>query len=235
MHIIGQDFIERYRAIQARLRDPFLTTLTILLLMLVFVIAPLHAAKILYSQDYGFAVAFILVGGVLAVSGNLVAVVAMLIAIGLAITAATLSSPKDSSLAIHFYAAAWVTIGVALLWVVGRTVFAPGRVTYHRIIGAILLYLTIGVVFVGLFAIVGLIAPTPFSGIKISDDPALASNLIYFSFVTLTSTGYGDITPIHPFVRSLCNIEAIIGQLYPATLLARLVTLELEDRRAKDK
>jgi hypothetical protein len=55
--------------------------------------------------------------------------------------------------------------------------------------------------------------------------------LIYFSFVTLTSTGYGDIVPVDPVARSLCNVEMIIGQLYPATLLARLVTLELADRR----
>jgi hypothetical protein len=49
-------------------------------------------------------------------------------------------------------------------------------------------------------------------------------------FVTLTTTGYGDIVPIHPYARSLANIEAVIGQLYPATLLARLVTLELKSR-----
>ena len=62
------------------------------------------------------------------------------------------------------------------------------------------------------------------------DTPALASNLIYFSFVTLTTTGYGDVFPLHPIARSLCNLEAVIGQLYPATLLARLVTLEMTHR-----
>ena len=55
--------------------------------------------------------------------------------------------------------------------------------------------------------------------------------MTYLSFVTLTTIGYGDILPVHPIARSLCTLEAIIGQLYPATLLARLVTLELEDRR----
>jgi hypothetical protein len=46
--------------------------------------------------------------------------------------------------------------------------------------------------------------------------------------VILTSVGYGDIVPLHSFAHSsLANVEAIIGQLYPATLLARLVTLEL--------
>jgi hypothetical protein len=53
----------------------------------------------------------------------------------------------------------------------------------------------------------------------------------YFSIVTLTTVGFGDITAVHPFVRSLVMLEALIGQLYPAILLARLVTLELETRR----
>ena len=57
------------------------------------------------------------------------------------------------------------------------------------------------------------------------------SNLVYFSLVTLTSVGYGDLVPVHPLARSLANLESIIGQLFPATILARLVTLELEGRR----
>lgn len=61
----------------------------------------------------------------------------------------------------------------------------------------------------------------------------LPSNLIYLSFVTLTSVGYGDIVPVHPVARSLTNIETIIGQLYPATLMARLVTLEVKWRHNK--
>lgn len=48
--------------------------------------------------------------------------------------------------------------------------------------------------------------------------------LVYFSLTTLTSTGYGDILPVHPAARSLANLEAVIGQLYLAILLARLVS-----------
>jgi hypothetical protein len=57
------------------------------------------------------------------------------------------------------------------------------------------------------------------------------ATIIYFSFVTLTSTGFGEIVPVHPLIRTLANVKAIIGQLYPATLLARLITLELGRRR----
>jgi hypothetical protein len=113
--------------------------------------------------------------------------------------------------------------------VVTKAVFRAGRVTYHRIIGAILLYLLIAVAFATLFLFVGLSDRDAIKGITFDDDQSLASALFYLSFVTLTSTGYGDIIPVHPLARSLCNIESIIGQLYPATLLARLVTLEMRD------
>jgi hypothetical protein len=54
--------------------------------------------------------------------------------------------------------------------------------------------------------------------------------MIYFSFGVLTDIGSGDIIALHPIARSLTLVQAMIGQLYPATLLARIVTLEIEDR-----
>ena len=58
----------------------------------------------------------------------------------------------------------------------------------------------------------------------------IGQSMVYYSFSTLTSTGYGDLVPVHPLVRSLSNLESVIGQLYPATLLARIVTLQLHGR-----
>ncbi len=59
--------------------------------------------------------------------------------------------------------------------------------------------------------------------------------LLYFILMTLTTTGYGDIVPLDPVARSLATLEAVIGQLFPATLLARLVTLEMQGRRPSDQ
>jgi hypothetical protein len=56
----------------------------------------------------------------------------------------------------------------------------------------------------------------------------LTPTLIYFSFATLTTVGYRDITPIHPIARSLAMLEAFVGQLFPAILIARLVAMELQ-------
>jgi hypothetical protein len=155
----------------------------------------------------------------------------MLIGLGLSTLATVLRLQHPSTLDLYLDASAWILLGLALSWVVARAVFAPGRITYHRIMGAILLYLAIGLTFVALYTFVGLLIPDAYSGMAVTDTPTLASTIIYFSFGTLTTAGSGDIAPLHPIARSLCNVEAMIGQLYPATLLARLVTLEIEGEK----
>jgi len=174
--------------------------------------------------------AIVLVVGVFIVSGSRIAVVAMLIALVMVTVGATLRLGSPSILDLNLFAGSWLIMAITLASVVARATFTGGRITYHRIMGAVLLYLTIAVAFAALFTFVGTLVPKAFSGMAVEDSPALASQLIYFSFATLTTTGYGDIHPVHPLARSLCNLEAIFGQLYPATLLARLVTLETAHR-----
>ena len=225
---------EKFRSLQDRYSDPLLTALTIVLAVLLFVVGPLQAAGIVAAHRFGIAFGLLLVAAVFVVSGSGMAFAAILVAVALTILATVLRLRQPSTVDIYLDAAAWLIAGITLSVVVGRAVFAPGNVTFHRIIGAVLLYLNIGLIFVALFCFVALRIPNAFTGLgPLQDNLAVAGNLIYFSFVTLTSVGYGDIVPLHPFARGLANIEAIIGQLYPATLLARLVTLELEGRRGR--
>jgi hypothetical protein len=217
--------------LRERWSDPLLTALTVLLMLMLFVFAPLQAIGFKAFQVLGFVSALVIIGGVYLMSGSPLVVVALLAAFIMAGTAAVSRISAPSVLDVYLLAGALLIMGVVLICVVARTVFSPGRVTHHRIIGAILVYLSIALTFVALYSIVGLLVPNAFSGMSFEDNPALASKVIYFSFVTLTSTGYGDVFPLHPVARSLCNLETIIGQLYPATLLARLVSLEIEGRR----
>jgi Ion channel len=217
--------------LRERWSDPLLTTLTALLILMLFVFAPLQAIGIKVFQVLGFVSALGLICGVFLMSGSPAVVVAMLAALVMAATSAISRLSSPSVLDVYLFAGALLIMGVALSGVVARTVFAQGRVTHHRIIGAILVYLSIAVVFTALFTMIGLLVPNAFSGMSFEDSPALASKVTYFSFVTLTSTGYGDVFPVHPVARSHCNLETIIGQLFPATLLARLVSLEIEGRR----
>lgn len=222
---------ESFRRLQERFSDPLLTALTVMMALLLFVVAPLQASGVTVAHFFGILFSVVLVAAVFFVSGSPLAVAATAIALVLSIVTSTLRAHHPSIIDVYLEAASWLIAGVTLIIVVARAVFAPGRITFHRVIGAILLYLDVGLIFAALYGFAALTAHHAFAGLPaMHDNLSVGTNVVYFSFVTLTSVGYGDITPVHPIARALANIEAIIGQLYPATLLARLVTLELAHR-----
>ena len=110
-------------------------------------------------------------------------------------------------------------------------VFRAGPVTTYRIQGAIVAYLLIGLIWAAAYGMIYQLAPGAFSFPQGLRDSRLEHGLAYYSFVTLTTVGYGDIVPVHPLARSLSIAEALIGQLYPAVLIARLVSMELASHR----
>jgi len=117
-------------------------------------------------------------------------------------------------------------------------VFREGPITIHRISGAIAVYLLIGLIWAFVYQFIALQSPGAFklpAEMTAYTADTLQSSLLYFSFVTLTTLGYGDILAVHPSTRMLVMLEALTGQLYPAILLARLVSLEILHRNTKRK
>ena len=110
-----------------------------------------------------------------------------------------------------------------------------GVVTSHRINGALAVYMLFGITWSTLYALLDQTIPGAFSVPAPAEfTPERQQSLTYFSFITLTTVGYGDITPTHDVSRMFAVMEALTGQLYPATLLARLVSLEIM-HRGRDK
>ena len=216
-------FLRELISLRRRYSDWLLTLLTILLLLIMFVFIPLQAAGMTYFQGFGLIVLLAIIAGAMVISINPKALAVMSVAF---ITNLFVIGFRPLPYDVHIVSACWLIITLTLSLVVGRAVFGRGRVTYHRIVGAVLLYLLIALAFMMLFSFVGASFDDAFRGLTFEYNSALAGRLLYFSFVTLTSTGYGDIAPVHPLAQSLCSLEAIIGQLYPAILLARLVSLE---------
>jgi hypothetical protein len=113
-------------------------------------------------------------------------------------------------------------------------VFREGPITIHRITGAIAVYLLIGLMWAFVYQLIALQSPAAFNlpaSMGTYSFDTLQSNLLYFSFVTLTTLGYGDILAVHPSARMLVMLEALTGQLFPAILLARLVSLEIMHKK----
>ena len=117
--------------------------------------------------------------------------------------------------------------------ILGQT-FREGPTTSHRIMGAVAVYLLIGITWSVAYHLVALWIPGAFSiqGTNTQGGKeSLQSQLFYFSFVTLTSIGYGDIAAVHPVVRMLVILEGVVGQLFPAILIARLVSLHVQSKQ----
>ena len=141
-------------------------------------------------------------------------------------------APSTTAALIFVFTGA-ISAFIVASYALGYATLAPGRVTFHRVLGAIALYLNIGLMFAAIYRMIWYFIPNSLTNIPGDAGWPTYGQILYFSFVTLTSTGFGDIVPVHPVIRMLVNVEAVIGQLYPATLLARLITLELRGERRR--
>lgn len=104
-------------------------------------------------------------------------------------------------------------------------IFNSPRITRNIISAAVVAYLFVGLLFSNIYLALELLTPGSFS---VAHDTILLdpSSLRYFSYVTLTTLGYGDVLPISEQAKSLAIMEAFIGQIYLAVLIARLVSLQ---------
>ena len=204
--------ISELRRLRREHTDRLLTLLTILFVIEIFVFAPLQGEGIFVFQGFAIAALLAIIGAMLVISDSPRAVAVMSVCFAANVVVFLIRLFFSWPYNLYVLAAAWLAIAITLGAVVA-------------IIGLSARSIAVG--FATLFTFVGLLLPDAFKGVTFDDNPALANSVFYLSFVTLTSTGYGDIVPLHPIARSLCNLESVIGQLYPATLLARLVTLEL--------
>lgn len=113
---------------------------------------------------------------------------------------------------------------VALAGIILVRTFTIGTTSIRGTQGAIAGYLLIGLIFSLIYHAIYLGGgQTAFHGMKLYG----RNEFLYFSLTTLTTTGYGDIAPVATSARSLANMEGLIGQLYPAILIARLVSLQI--------
>ncbi len=121
-------------------------------------------------------------------------------------------------------------MGALLLATVGLTIL--GRILRHRhvsietMFGAVDVYILIGLFFSSLFIGIDLTSTSHHLGSFFTQPgPHDSSDYVYFSFITLTTVGFGDLTPLTNMARSVTVLEALIGQIFLVTLVARLVTL----------
>ena len=114
-------------------------------------------------------------------------------------------------------------------------IFRPGNFSHHRVQGAIAIYLLAALAWAYAYEMLHLLDPLAFHiGVVGGARPSLAM-FRFFSFETLTTLGYGDVLPVGSVAQSLAAAEAIFGQLFPAVMITRLVSLEFADRTSRQR
>ncbi len=112
---------------------------------------------------------------------------------------------------------AWV------IWLAAKQVLFTGPIDGNKIVGAICIYLLIGLVWTLSYLLIAQAIPGAFNGLEQAVWYDNFADVAYYSFVTLTTLGYGDISPVIPIARFLVYMEAIVGVFYMAILVASLI------------
>jgi hypothetical protein len=203
-----------------------LTAMLAFLVLALFIGAPL--SHVLGQLPFDIFFSLLLVSGVVAFSRRrwLAGAVALSGVFGLALRWARFESGREVANA----GETWLSLLTMLILtgLVLEHVFREGSITGDRIRGAIAAYLLLGLVWTFAYILVEHFSPGAIqsSGAASKDNAHFA----YFSFVTLTTLGYGDIVPVHPLARTLAIGEALVGQLYLAILIGRLISLQIAAR-----
>ena len=220
------------------LRDEGLSFLLGALLLMIFIVTPLAAAGVFRGYAalaLDLWLAFTLMSGVFAIgwrrkTAQVVVLAAVLLftlrALGSGGAAGALGMIVDAALTLFMLS----TLGVMVVW----QIFREGPITRQRVQGGIVIYLLLGLIWAEAYTLAAHLDSDSFGGNLSGAGNMIQARLIYFSFVTLTTVGYGDILPTSLVTRALANIEGLLGTLFPAILIARLVSMEIAARESKE-
>lgn len=210
--------------------DLGLTLITISLVVLIFVITPLREAGLPGRLFFDLIMVTLMISGALAVNQSRIATafIVALVFVGGAVLGASRIYPTPF---LHQFGSILSTVTLLLyVRIVLLIMFRKGPVTWSRIQGGVSAYLLLGMAWASAYQFVEERYP---GSIKFVTSPAdidqLTSKLTYYSFSILTTLG-SDISPVHPYARTLTLAEAMVGQLFPAILIGALVSMAMQSR-----
>ena len=190
-------FVKTMRIWHARLREPSLSLLLMIQLLILFAMPSARAAGVPLPHIVIDGVLFIPVVLTLVLARSRGAILTVILSVALTIAALAWRHERPDQIADAVSAAGQVLPQLALLWVVSTAVFGRDRTTHHRILGAIVMYLGIGMIFVSLDILLAQFEPDAFTHLP-TNHFDVRQALTYFSFSTLTTSSSGDILPTHP-------------------------------------
>ncbi len=215
---------------QCMKRNNFTYLLVALLIFIIVLPVAYDLGLISLKASRFLAISSLLVVGIWSLrgAGRLYSIGMLTVIVGIILSLLSIARDDDT---LHVFSelALFVFLALAVFNTL-RQVAVGNDISPNRIIGATCVYLMLGVIWSTAYSALEFVQPGSFAGLTESTSPAWNPDWVYFSFVTITTLGYGDILPLTQSARSLAFAEAIVGQFYIAVLVAGLVGAYISER-----
>jgi Ion channel len=206
-------------------KESWLSEIIILVAIMQFVLVPLYGHSITFVNVMKFVWGLILLVGIftMAKSKQQAFIISTLPVLFIIFGWINIVNPAPFVLLMELI----LTFGslVLLILLVLKKVFAEGPITAQRVVGSVVVYMLLAqlwaIIYIYLYRNIG--DAFAFTSHTINENK-LHSTFLYFSYTTITTSGFGDIIPVNPIVRSVVQVESVIGVLYPVILISKLVS-----------
>ncbi|MFK8039854.1 MAG: ion channel [Rickettsiaceae bacterium] len=203
-------------------------------LLMIFFIGPFFDDFAYGTKIVGASLIFTLIFAVLIISHNKkLTILANLLALPLIIDRISLLIGLDISINYVFSALCGILFILLVAVIMFRDIILSKKVDTALLTGSIVLYFMLGLMWGFIYLIIAYLYPESFNYnfLQIMDIKDLTNTLMYYSMVTLTTLGYGDITPLSGPARAMSIMQTVTGQMYLSILIARLVSINLMQKQ----
>lgn len=208
--------------------DLGLTLVSIALVILIFVIFPLRQAGMTGRVFLDLVMVTLMISGALVVKQSRIVTAGVIALVILAACMLWVSRLYPTLFLRQLSSTLTILVMLIYVRIVLLVMFREGHVTWSRIQGGVCAYLMLGLAWASAYDLVEQVHSGAFHFVSLPTNvDELTAKLIYFSFATLTTVGYGDVLPVAPYARSLAIAEAIVGQRFPAILIGALVAMAM--------
>jgi hypothetical protein len=189
-----------------------------------------YVAVLTPGMERAVVISWLMIVGVWSLRGFAVLFRVGLALAGLGVLLSTIAGLTSNDLLRYGSFAALFAFLLVATWCAGRHVIFGENISVNRLVGAVCLYLLVGVAWAIVYTVTEMIAPGSFDGLTAAMNQGWNSDWLYFSFVTMSTLGYGDFSPVSPIAKMLAYLQAVFGLFYIAILVAGLVGAFISSR-----